>query len=91
MSQKELPVLVGARLYVRPTEKLTTEWLSRVLACHMTKRVPCPANESCPLEVGKVDIDVSSAGSAFVVTVTSTHPAAAREVLRRSKALAAAH
>jgi hypothetical protein len=91
VSQKELPALVGARLYVRPTEKLTPEWLSRVLSCHMTKRMPCPSNESCPLEVGKVEVDVSSAGTAFVVLVTSSDPASAREVLRRGKALAAAH
>jgi hypothetical protein len=90
VSQKERPALVGARLYVRPTDTLTPEWLSRVLACHMTKRVPCPSNESCPLEVGKVDVDVSSAGTAFVVVVTSLDPASAREVLRRGKALAAA-
>jgi hypothetical protein len=91
VSQKELPVLVGARLYVRPIEQLTSEWLTRVLRCHLTGRMPCTSSASCPLEVPGVDVDVSPAGSAFVVMVTSTDRASAREVLQRAKALATRH
>jgi hypothetical protein len=80
-SQKELPGLVGARLYVRAAPALTAEWLSRVLACQIAKRAPGPA---------LVEVDVTSAGSAFDVMITARDADAAREVLRRARALAAA-
>jgi hypothetical protein len=88
VSSKEPARLAGATLYLRAEPGVTAEWLERVLACHLSHRIPCPDGDRCPLEVGPLRVDARSAGPTFVVDVRARDPEAARETLRRARALA---
>jgi hypothetical protein len=90
VSPKMPSQLAGARIYVRAQPTLTPEWLERVFGCHIAHHASCPAGESCPLDVGRVRLDVRSTGPGYVVTVQAAGPESGAEVLRRARALASA-
>jgi len=83
--QGSYQMLAGARAYVPAKPGLTGEWLHALL--ERRSSTPRPGTE-CPLDVPGVRIDVRSSGPGFWVSLSSTDPDNAREVLRRAQTLA---
>jgi hypothetical protein len=77
--------LVGARAYVPAQPGLTGEWLH----AQLERRSSSPQQgSSCPLDIPGVSISVRSAGPGFWVSLAARDQDDAREVLRRTQALA---
>ena len=85
------PLTTGATVTVRAVRGLTTEWLQRIVDCHLARASSLghamPEMTYCPLVPKGVSARVTSSGSAFAVAIRSDDPAAAAEVLRRSQQL----
>ena len=82
----------GARILLAARSGETAEWLQRVAECHIAwnaaRGYPQGAASSA-LDVEGAVVHVSSTGDAFAVEITSTDDRAAREILRRVRALLA--
>lgn len=87
-SQRQPPRVAGASIVLRPGPSIHREMLARSLECHLARRIVCTDPQSCPLELGRVLVDVRDAGSAVVVDVRTDSPTRAPEMLRRAMALA---
>lgn len=87
----EEPRQLGAAVYYRPVPGLTAEWLQRLVDCHLARNAALghdrPEMAFCPLALRDVRAAVRSTGKGFAVTVTSTDPRLAREILHRASAL----
>lgn len=83
--QGSYQMLAGARAYVPAKPGLTGEWLH----AQLERRSSTPREGTeCPLDVRGVRIDVRSSGPGFWVSLSSTDPTDAKEVLRRAQTLA---
>ena len=83
--------LFGARITFRAVPGMTSEWLQRVVDCHLARNAVVTSTEDmnfCPLAVPHVAAIVSSTGSGFAVDVTSDNEYAALEVIKRAQGLA---
>lgn len=80
----------GARILLAAGPGVTAEWLERIGECHVAQNAvrgyPQDAALS-PLDVKGVSVHVSSVGDGFAVEITSYNWKAAREILRRARAL----
>ena len=87
---KEFAQPAGAAVYLRATPGLTSEWLGRVLACHIAHHavvgdhVP---DATSPLYVEDARIAVSSTGDGFRISITSNDVDAARLIIERANAI----
>ena len=83
--------VVGAIIGFRAIPGMTAEWLQRAVDCHIARSNSLgnsmPEMAYCPLMPKGVSAKVTSVGNGFSVTVQSTDPAGAQEVLRRAQAL----
>lgn len=83
--------LVGAVVTVRAVEGLTTEWLQRVVGCHLARNAAVghdmPEMPGCPLVPKGASASVSSAGAGFAVTIRSADDEAAADILARARGL----
>jgi hypothetical protein len=83
--------LAGASVVFRAVPGMTTEWLQRVVDCHLARNSALgndvPEMSYCPLVPKGVTAKVSSAGDGFTVTIESQDSSIAQEVLRRAQAL----
>jgi hypothetical protein len=80
----------GARILLAARAGETAEWLQRVAECHIAwnaARGYPRGGASSALDVEGAVVQVSSTGDAFAVEITSTDVRAAREILRRVRAL----
>lgn len=82
-------VLAGAVVTFRAVPGMTAEWLQRVVDCHLARNASLghvvPEMPNCPLVPRGVRATVSSAGSAFAISVQSDDPDVAQEVLARAR------
>jgi hypothetical protein len=80
----------GARVLLAAGPGVTAEWLERIGECHIAQNAargyPQGAALS-PLDVKGAAVHVSSVGDGFAVDITSYNWKAAREILRRARAL----
>jgi hypothetical protein len=80
----------GARVLLAAGPGMTAEWLERIGECHIaqsaTRGYPPGATQS-PLDVKGAEVSVRSVGDGFAVDITSYDWKAAREILRRARAL----
>jgi hypothetical protein len=80
----------GARVLLAAGPGVTAEWLERIGECHIAQNAargyPQGAAPS-PLDVKGAAVRVSSVGDGFAVDITSYNWKAAREILRRARAL----
>jgi hypothetical protein len=85
------PGLKGAIVSFRAVPGLTTEWLQRLVRCHVARSASMghamPGMSYCPLALKGVTASVTSAGDGFAVTIQAEDPDTAAEVLRRAQAL----
>ena len=85
--------LHGAVVNFRAVKGMTSEWLQRVVDCHVARNASMgfdmPEMSYCPLGIKGVRAKVTSIGNGFSITVESDDPAAAQEVLKRAQVLAA--
>lgn len=83
----------GVIVTFRAVPGLTAEWLKRVIDCHIARNEAVgnaePLMPNCPLMPKGVTASVASAGSGFEVTVRSSDPEAAKEIVARGNRLAA--
>lgn len=83
--------LKGATISFRAVPGLTAEWLQRVVDCHIARNAAmghnAPEMAYCPLVLKDVTASVTSTGDGFAITVSSTDPKTAEEILRRANAL----
>jgi hypothetical protein len=80
----------GARVLLTARPGETAEWIQRIAECHIarsTVRGYPQGGTSSALDVKGAAVRVSSTGDAFAVEITSTDVDAAREILRRVRAL----
>lgn len=81
--------LVGAVVTFRAVPGMTSEWLQRVVDCHLARNNSLgnsvPEMPACPLVPKGVTATVSSTGDGFAVRVESQDPTTAQEVLRRAQ------
>lgn len=82
--------VVGAQMTVRAEKGMTSEYVQRVLACHVASGTPAHPNDPLHPSQGRVaELSVRSAGSALAVRVVGDSVAAGREILHRAQSLAA--
>jgi hypothetical protein len=81
----------GARILLAARSGETAEWIQRIAECHIAWNAArgYPRDASSALDVKGAVVHVSSTGDAFAVEITSTDVRAAREILRRVRALLA--
>ena len=83
--------VTGATVTFRALPGMTQEWLQRVVDCHIARSNSMggdmPEMAYCPLMVKGASATVNSTGNGFAVTVQSTDPASAQEIVRRAQAL----
>lgn len=81
----------GAVVTIRANPGMTAEWLQRVVDCHLARNAAlghdAPEMPWCPLVPKGVWATVLPADGSFAVYIRSTDPAAAQEILRRSRLL----
>lgn len=81
----------GATIVFRATPGMTSEWLQRVVDCHLARNAALghdvPEMPYCPLVPRGVTARVRSTGDGFAVDVRADDEGAAEEVLRRAQAL----
>jgi hypothetical protein len=84
-------MVMGAVITFRAVKGLTSEWLQRIVNCHIARNNAMgndmPEMAYCPLEPKGVKATVASAGDGFAVRIEATDPKTAQEVLRRAQAL----
>jgi len=80
---------VGAIVLFRARPGMTTEWLQRVVDCHIARNASLghvvPEMPSCPLVPKGISAKVTSTGNGFAIAIRSDDPAVAREVLDRAR------
>lgn len=85
--------VVGAIVTFRAVPGLTTEWLQRVVDCHLARNAALghvvPETPDCPLVPEGVTARVSSTGTGFAVAIRGSSETSAREVLERAQRLRA--
>jgi hypothetical protein len=83
----------GADIVFRAVPGMTTEWLQRIVDCHLARASAVghemPEMSYCPLVLKNVKAKVSSTGTGFAVAVTSEDPETVKEIIKRAKALVA--
>ena len=80
----------GARLLLAARPGETAEWIQRIAECHIAWNAALgypQGGTSSALDVEGAVVHVNSRGDAFAVEITSTDVRAAREILRRVRAL----
>lgn len=81
----------GVVVTFRAVPGMTTEWLQRVVDCHLARNASLghavPEMPDCPLVPRGVQARVRSVGDGFVVEIRSDDNATARETLSRAKRL----
>jgi len=78
--------LAGAKLYVPAQQGFSEPYLERVLSCHAAAKTTVHPND--PLRADNIrSIDVTTAGSQFVVTIQGSDRRAGKEIWQRAKAL----
>lgn len=86
---------VGAVVTLRAIPGMTTEWLQRVVDCHLARNAalghPVDEMPNCPLAPNGARAHVVSTRSGFAVSIRSDDPPTAREILSRAKRLQSAH
>ena len=84
---------VGAIITFRAIPGMTSQWLQRVVDCHLARNAAVghdvPEMPSCPLVPNNVTAQVNPTASGFAVSVRSDDTDTAREVLRRAQTLVA--
>lgn len=84
----------GAIVTFRAVPGMSTEWLQRVVDCHLARNAASghevPEMPDCPLVPVAVTAKVTSTGNGFAVAIRSENPAAAKEVLDRAQRLVGA-
>ncbi len=80
---------VGAIVTFRARPAMTSEWLQRVVDCHIARNAALghvnPEMPNCPLVPKGVVARVTSTGNGFAIAIRSDDPAVAREVLDRAR------
>lgn len=94
LSEHEAPhkmpheMLVGAIVRFRAVSGMTTEWLQRVVVCHLARHASLghvvPEMPNCPLVPKGVTATVSSTGGGFAVAIESSDPTTAQDILARA-------
>lgn len=83
----------GAVVTFRAVQGMTTQWLQRVIDCHLARNAALgndvPEMPYCPLVPKGVTASVSAIPAGFAVTIHSDDSASAEEVWRRAQALVA--
>jgi hypothetical protein len=83
--------LTGAIVTFRAVPMLTSEWLQRIVDCHLARNNALgndmPEMAYCPLVPKGISAKVSSTGDGFAVTIESNDSNTSKEVLRRAEAL----
>ena len=86
-SQKE----VGATIVFKALPGMTTEWLQRVVDCHLARASAVghemPEMSYCPLVLKEAKAKVTSAGNGFAINVSSEDSATAAEIKKRAQSL----
>jgi hypothetical protein len=81
----------GAVVTFRAVPGMTSEWLQRVVDCHLARNASLghevPEMPNCPLVPRGAQARVHSAGDGFAVEIRSDDAATAREILARAKRL----
>lgn len=86
----------GADVMFRAVPGMTTEWLQRVIDCHLARNaaVGHPAASlqmiDCPLTLHGVQARVRSTGNGFAVAIRADDTETSREILRRAESLRSA-
>ncbi len=82
---------VGAIVTFHAVPGMTTEWLQRVVDCHLARNAALghtvPEMPNCPLVPKGAEARVSSTGSGFAVAIRSEDEQTAREILARAQRL----
>jgi len=85
--------LEGATVTFRAVPGMTTQWLQRIVDCHIARNAALghdvPEMSFCPLVPNHVSATVSEARGGFAVAVRSDDAATAQEILKRAQALVA--
>ena len=85
------PLLLGAKVTFRHVEGLTVQSLQRIVDCHVAQADALghevPEERFCPLNLPDVTAKVTAAGDGYDVAVVTDDEEAAKEVLRRARAL----
>lgn len=82
----ERSYVAGAKLYVPAQQGVSQPYLERVLSCHAAAQTSQHPND--PLRVTAIEsIDVSTAGSRFVVSIAGANRSAGKEIWQRARAL----
>jgi hypothetical protein len=83
--------LVGAVVVFRAVPNMTSQWLQRVVDCHIARNNSLgnnvPEMPNCPLVPKGITATVSSLGNGLTVRIESQDSATAQEVLRRAQSL----
>lgn len=81
----------GATFTFRPLPGMTTQWLQRVMSCHIARNDAmghvAPDMDTCPLVPPNVQAIVKSTAAGLAVEVSSTNSASVAEIARRADAL----
>lgn len=83
----DLPPLLGAKVELAPSERLTAQQLEERVQQLLDARAQTPL-PACLADVGKVHIESGSLGEATFVTFIARDPANAEQVFRRLQLLA---
>jgi hypothetical protein len=82
---------VGAVVTFRAVPSMTAEWLQRVVDCHLARNASLghvvPEMPNCPLVPKGVTATTTSTGNGFAVSIRSSDPATAKEILVRAQRL----
>ncbi len=85
---------VGAAVRFRAVPGMTTEWLQRIVDCHLARNASVgytmPEMSYCPLMLKGVSATVTSTGRGFAISIRSDDVETANEIRRRAEALVAA-
>jgi hypothetical protein len=85
--------LLGATITFRAVPGMTTQWLQRIVDCHIARNAALghdlPEMGYCPLVPNHVSATVREAQGGFAVAVRSEDIATAQEILKRAQGLVA--
>ena len=83
--------LIGATVLFRAVPGMTTEWLQRVVSCHVARNAALgnvmPEMPDCPLVPRGVAASVHSTGDGFAVEIKSDDASVAKEIVARAARL----
>jgi hypothetical protein len=83
--------IAGAVVTFRAVPGMTSEWLQRIVDCHLARNASLghavPEMPDCPLVPRGAQARVRSTGDGFAVEIRSDDAATAREILARAKRL----